>query len=201
MVAPRLQISGLEQMGDQPQKALIVEALAEDRQQDRGVQAVEALRDSALDEPFHPVPATGDLAQGGVTAPARTEAVRVWTELRVVIRLQQEADHFLQYLVRPCRQAQGALLRRVLLLDVDASHRGPAITFVTQRVDDRIDLRQRHGVDGFRGDARGHGAVIAVETPISMEIEVAVVELSIDVFQRASASATLSDDAQKGYSV
>jgi hypothetical protein len=34
-----------------------------------------------------------------------------------------------------------------------------------------------------------------------MEIEVAVVELSIDVFQRASASATLSDDAQKGYSV
>jgi hypothetical protein len=96
MVTPLLQLSGLEQIGDQPQKALIVEALAEDCQQDRMVQAVEALRDVALDEPFYPFLATGELSQGGVTAPARAEAVRVWTELRFVIRLQNEADHFLQ---------------------------------------------------------------------------------------------------------
>ena len=96
MVTPLLQISRLEQIGDQPQKALIVETLAEDRQQDWMVQAVEAPRDIARDEPFHPFPAIGDLSQGGVTAPARAEAMRVWTELRFVIRLQNEAVHFLQ---------------------------------------------------------------------------------------------------------
>ena len=83
MVTPLLQISRLEQIGDQPQKALIVETLAEDRQQDWMVQAVEAARDIARDEPFHPFPVIADLSQGGVTAPARAEAVRVsWAPCR-----------------------------------------------------------------------------------------------------------------------
>jgi hypothetical protein len=199
--APRLQISGLEQIGASPQKALIGDALAADRQHDRLVQPVEARRDIALDEPLHPFPAPGALAQGGVTAPARTEAVRVWTARRVGIRLQPEAEHFRPDFVRPCRQAQGALLRRGLRLDVDASHRGSAIACVTQRVAARLDLRPRPGVDGFRGDARGHGAIMAVETPIRWERAVAVVALSRAVCQRASASATRSDAAQHGVGV
>jgi hypothetical protein len=201
LVAPRLQRSGLEPRGDQAHTALLVAALAEDRQQDRRVQAVEALRAIARDDPWHPLPATGDLSQGGVTAPARAEAGRGWTARRVVIRLQPEADDGLPDWVRPCRQAHGALRRRGCLRDGDALHRGPAIACVTPRVDERVALRQRHGVDGFRGGARGHGATMAVETSIGRESEVTVVALSSDVCPRASASATRSDDAPNGVGV
>ena len=56
VVAPILQVPSLEQVGNQPQKALIVEFLPQDREQHRMVQTVKALRNIALNEPLDPSP-------------------------------------------------------------------------------------------------------------------------------------------------
>ena len=54
-----------------------------------------------------PVQVVGYLPQCGVTASAGAEPVRAVGELRLVVRLQEEADHFADQLVRPRRQAEG----------------------------------------------------------------------------------------------
>src|SRR5690348_2246887 len=104
------------------------------------VQGPETVGDVALDEPHRPVPLVIDLLQGGMAPAAWAETVRTVRELRLVVRLQQQADHLLQQLVRPRRQPQRTLLRRSLLLDIGASHRGPPVTLLTERADDRLDL-------------------------------------------------------------
>src|SRR6516165_5234293 len=63
--------------------------------------SVEALRDVALDVPFCPGPRLLYGFQGRMTAAARSEAVGVITKLRLVVRLQEGAYHFLQQLVGP----------------------------------------------------------------------------------------------------
>ena len=101
VIVPILQVSGLEQVGQQPQEAVVVEFLAQDRQQDRVVQTVETLVDIALDEPLDPSPVLGDLPQGGVTTSTGAEPVGVRAELRLVVRFQKGADDFLQQFIRP----------------------------------------------------------------------------------------------------
>src|SRR6266568_1337918 len=48
---------------------------------------------------------------------ARAEPVGAVGELRLVVRLQDQAQHFLQQLVRPSRQPQRTLLGRSFLVD------------------------------------------------------------------------------------
>jgi hypothetical protein len=95
MILPVLQVSGLEQFGQQPQEAVVVELLVQGGQEDRMIQPVEALNNVALDIPLDPSPMPGDLPQGGVAASVGPEAVGVPAELRLVIRLQEGANHFL----------------------------------------------------------------------------------------------------------
>src|ERR1700730_9974684 len=103
VISPILQVTCIEQVGKQPQKAPIVEFLAQDRQQHRMVDAVEALRYVSLDEPLDPLPVLGDLSEGGMATSLRAEPVGVWAKLRLVVGVQERAHHVLQQFIRPCR--------------------------------------------------------------------------------------------------
>ena len=88
---PVLQISGLEQVLDQPQEAVVVDLLAQDRQQDLMVQTVEACAMSPSMNQARALPRRGRLAQRGVAPAAGPEAVGVVGELRLVVGLQDRA--------------------------------------------------------------------------------------------------------------
>ena len=109
LVVPLLEVSGLEHVLDEPEEAVVVDLLAEDRQQDRVVDVVKASFDVTLDEPLRALPVLGDVLQRGVTAQTGPEAVGVVAELRLVVRLQDGAHHLLQQLVRPCGNARSTL--------------------------------------------------------------------------------------------
>ena len=127
------------------------------------------------------------------------EAVRAAGELRLVIRLQQGADHFLQQLIRPCRQPQRTLLRRVLLVDVDAPYRGPPIALIPQRLDDRLNLPQAHAIHGLRAGARCHGTVVAVDLPVSTQIKLRIEQMPVQSLQWQSSLTAFVDDLQQGF--
>src|SRR5262245_40298182 len=156
---------------------------------------VVALLDVALDEPLDPSPVPGDLREGSVTTSAGPKAVRMRAELRLVVGVQQGAQHFLQQFVRPGRYPERSHLPR-LFGDIRPPDRGPSIALQAQRVNERIDLPQRHGIHGFRRRARGHRTVVAVDPPVGTKVEVAVVQLPIDVLQRQPSSATFTNDSQ-----
>jgi hypothetical protein len=101
VIPPLFQIPSLEQVRDQPKKAVVSDALAQDGKQDVVVQPVETLGDVAFDEPRRGLPRVVDVPQRRVTAAAGPETVGGGTELRLVIRLQKGAHHFLQQFVRP----------------------------------------------------------------------------------------------------
>src|SRR5262249_56113462 len=113
------------------------------------VQGPKTVGDVALDEPHRPVPLVIDLLQGGMAPAAWAEPVGTVGELRLVIRLQNQAQDFLQQLVRPRRQTQRALLRRSLLLDEGAPHRSPPVALLAERTDDRPDLPEVHALHGL----------------------------------------------------
>jgi hypothetical protein len=60
-------------------------------------------------------------------------------ELRLVVRLQQEADHFADKLVRPGRQPQRSFLP-VLLGNIDSPDGLEPVALVAHRIDDAADL-------------------------------------------------------------
>ena len=72
------------------------------------VKPVETLGNIALYKPGRPGPGYCHLTQGGMAAPAGAETVGAVGELGLVVRLQQQADHFADQLVRPRRQAERA---------------------------------------------------------------------------------------------
>jgi hypothetical protein len=58
-------------------------------------------------------------------------------------------DHLADEFVAPGRQAERAQLRAAPpLWDIDPSGWAPPVSFVTQRIDDVLDLAQRHAVHG-----------------------------------------------------
>ncbi len=74
---PLLEVSRPEHVLDEPEEAVVVDLLAEDRQQDLVVDVVETSFDITLDEPLRALPVLGDVLQRGVTAQPRPEAVGV----------------------------------------------------------------------------------------------------------------------------
>ena len=166
VVVPVLQVSGPQQPIDQAQEPAVADFLGQDRSHDRMVQGPETVGDVALDEPHRPAPLVIDLLQGGVRPATWAEPVGAAGELRLVVRLQNEADHFLQQLVRPRRQPQRTLFRCSLLVDVGASHRGPPVLLLAERGDDRLDLAEVHAVNGLARGPGGHRARVTVELPV-----------------------------------
>src|SRR5260370_27819885 len=92
MPPPVLQVTRPEHVPDQPQEPAIVDLLRQDREHDLMVKRPEAVRYVTLDEPVRSLPDLGHLAQRGVAAPARPEALGAAGELRLVIRLKQQAN-------------------------------------------------------------------------------------------------------------
>ncbi len=192
---PVLQVSGRQHVAHQPQEPLVMDLLAEDRQQDLVVQAAEAVGDVPFDEPGSPGPGVGHLPQRGVAAPTGTESMGSIGERRLVVRLQQQADHLPDELVRPGRQAQRTRTS-VLLRDVHAPDRPEAVALVAHRLDDPVDLPLGHAVHGLRRDPGRHRAMIGVDATVGQQIQLRVEQLSIQFVARQATPAALTQDTQ-----
>ena len=131
----------------------------------------------------------------GVTATAGPVTVGVIRELRLVVRLQQQAHDFADELVRPRWQTKRALLP-VLLWDVDALDGLEPVALVTQRVDDALDLAQRHAVRGFRVGSGRHRSLVGVDPPVGQQIQLRVEQLPIQLIQRQATPAAFTEDIQ-----
>ncbi len=93
-VFPVIKVPGSQHVTDEPEKPLVFYFLRQYPEQDLMVERPEAISDVALDEPRGSGPAVVYLPQGGVTSSSFPEAVRPGGESRLVVRLQQEANHF-----------------------------------------------------------------------------------------------------------
>src|SRR5664279_1330610 len=106
MVPPVFQVLGLQPLFDEPQKPVVVDLLRQDPDHNIMIQSPEAIGDITLDEPRGPGPESLYLPQRGVAASLGSESVRVVGERRLVVRLQEQADHLPDEFVRPGRQSQ-----------------------------------------------------------------------------------------------
>jgi len=66
------------------------------------IKAPETVGNITLDKPGCPGPGLSHVPQCGMASPTGTETVRIIGELRLVIRLKQQADHLAEQLIRPC---------------------------------------------------------------------------------------------------
>jgi len=198
--SPILAISGLEHVLDQAKEAVVADLLAEDRQQDPVVDVVEAPFDISLDEPLRALPGPGDVLQCGVTSQAGSKSVGVDAELRLEVGLQDGAHHLLQQLVAPRRDAERPHLP-VGLGDEDASDRGPSIAFMANLFDERLDLLRGHPVHGIVRHPPGEGSGVSRDPTVSLQVEIRVVEPSIDVLQVESVPASFVDDGQRRFGI
>ena len=87
MIGPLLNISCLEEVLDQAQKPVIVQAFPEDGTENLWVDFIEAAGDIALDEPARPIPRVLDRVEGGMAPSVGTETVGVVAKLRLVVCL------------------------------------------------------------------------------------------------------------------
>ena len=85
MIGPLLEVSCLEEVLDQAQKPVIVQAFPADGTEELWVDCIEAARDSALDEPACPIPRVLDRVEDGMASPVGTETVGVVAALRLVV--------------------------------------------------------------------------------------------------------------------
>src|SRR5713226_3204549 len=94
-------------------------------------QTIEASRYIALDIPRHSGPTLVNVLEGSMASSLWTETMRVIGEARLEVGVQNEANHFLQQLVRPSGQAQSAFLGTVPLGNVNAPDRFLLIAFLS----------------------------------------------------------------------
>src|SRR5262245_51119593 len=113
----------------------------------------------------------------------------------VVVRLQQQAHHLGDDLVRPGRQAQRPLLS-VLLWNVDPLDRSPPVALTAQCDDDRADLLQGHAVRGLTCDPWRHRPVVRVDAPIGHQLQLRIEQWSIQPFEWQSSFTALADDVR-----
>src|SRR5260370_41020983 len=69
---------------------------------------------------------------------------------------------------------------------------------LAQGLDDRFNFAQGHTIDGFIGGALGHCPVVAINLPISGEVQVWGVQQSVHSFQWQSFAASFSKKPQDG---
>ena len=75
---------------DQSQEAIVLDVLSEDVHQDGVVDVIKASFDVAFDEPLRAHLGLGDLVEGCVASPFRSESVAVCGELWFIIGFQME---------------------------------------------------------------------------------------------------------------
>ena len=86
-------------------------------------------------------------------------------ELRLVVRLEQEADDFADEFVRPRRQPEWSAFP-VPFGNVGSPGRLEAVALVAHRINDASDLDLRHAVHGFPIDPGCHGPLVGVHAPV-----------------------------------
>jgi hypothetical protein len=105
-VFPVLQVPGFEHVTDQPEKPLIVDRLRQDLQQDLVIQRPETVGDVSLDKPRGPDPGIADFPQRGMASAAFPEPVGLVRELRLIIRLQEQAHYLADQFIGPRRDGR-----------------------------------------------------------------------------------------------
>src|SRR4051794_16976377 len=107
------------------------------------IQAVETGRNISFYKPVCPSPGPVDRLQGRVASPHGAEAVASVGKTWLIVGFQDGPDHLLEHLVRPGGKSKRALLLgRAFLLDVDALSRLPPILFMSNGIDDGLNLVQ-----------------------------------------------------------
>ena len=180
---------------DQLQEPAIADLLRQGRQHDLMVKRPEAVGDVPFDEPGCPGPGFSHVRERGMASPSGAETVRAAGKLRLVICLEEQADHFADKLIRPGRQAERPELP-VLFLDIDTFHRGEPVALTAQRIDDAPDLAQRHVVHGLPVSPGRHRPVVGVQTPIGQQVQVRVEQLPVQLIARQATPAAITEDIQ-----
>ena len=194
MVFPVLQVPGFEHVTDQPEKPLIVDFLRQDPGHYLVAQRPEAIGDIALDEPCGPFPGFADLPQCGMASAAFAEPMGLVRELRLVIRLQDQAYHLADQLAGPRWQSQGPQLP-VLFRDVDAAGRGEPVPLMPHQPDDLVDLPLGHAIGGFFAGTRRHRPVVRVDAAVQ-QVQIPVEHLPVKLLARQALPAALAENAQ-----
>ena len=70
------------------------------------------------------------------------------------------------------------------------------VALVTQRVDDALDLAQRHAVRGFRVGSGRHRSLVGVDAPVGQQVQLRVEQLPIQLIARQAAPAAFTEDIQ-----
>jgi hypothetical protein len=192
---PVFQVSGLKHVAHQPEEPVIMDLLRENPDHNIVVKTPETIGDVTLDEPGCPGPGLGHIPQGGVASPAGTETIGAAGELRLVVRLKQQANYLADQLIRPGRHAERTEFP-VLLRDIDPPHRAEPVALVAQRINDAPYLFHRHAVRGFPGDPRRHRPLVGVDAPIGQQIQLRAEQKPVQPFQRQAAPAALTEDTQ-----
>ncbi|MGH3405118.1 MAG: hypothetical protein ACRDRJ_21835 [Streptosporangiaceae bacterium] len=113
---------------------------------------------------------------------------------RLEDRLQQEADHLADQLVRPRRQPQGPHLP-VLLRDVHAAGRVEPVPLAAQQPDDLVDLSLGHAVGGFLVRPRRHRTLVGVDVAVGGQEQFSVEHLPVKLRARKAPPAALAENA------
>src|SRR5712671_5560709 len=101
MVVPFFQVPGFQHVTDKPQEPLVMDFLRQYPEKDLMVKTAEAVGDVTLDKPCGPGPGVVYLPQRGMAPSFSSEPVRIIRELRFVVRLKEQADHFAGQLTGP----------------------------------------------------------------------------------------------------
>src|SRR6478672_2757996 len=136
-----------------------------------------------------------DFPQCGMTAAPFAERVRVVRELRLVVRLQKQAHHLADQLVRPGRQAQRTELP-VLLRDVDTAYRRESVFLLPHQPGDPVDPRLGHAVRGLTIGPRRHRPLVGVDAPVGRQVQVLIEHLPVELVARQALPAALAEDVK-----
>ena len=126
--------------------------------------------------------------------------MRTIGELRLVVRLKQQADHLAEQFIRPCRHAERAEFP-ILFRNVNPPYRAEPVALVAQRVNDALYLFHRHAVSGFPGDPRRHRPLVGVDAPVGQKIQFGVEQKPVNPFQRPAPPAAFTEDTQHCFGV
>src|SRR5260370_23401617 len=144
------------------------------------VELIKALSNISLQKPPRSFPGLPDFTEGCMTSPIRTEPVRAGAHLRFIVCLQDESHDFLEEFIRPGRQAQRAKFA-IPFWDENPLYWCPSVAFIAQIINDRLNFLDGHSVYCLFGTSWRHGSIIGIQTPIGPQIQIWIVQLSIDV--------------------
>src|SRR6266540_2065523 len=164
-------------------------------------QTVEPRGDVSLDTPLRSHPPLVALLECSMAAPFGSNPLGVAATLRLVVRLQNEAQAVLPQLIGPGGDAERAFLHRVFLLAVDPPDRSPLVTLVTELVDARRNCGQGHPLRSLSRTPWSHCPRVPGAAPIGVEVPLWVVQLSIDVLKRHALFAAFANESQEGCGV